>query len=372
MPGSDENTDEGLQVDGSLPHALSGRYLCIEPSATAGPRVHSVVIHASTASSYRHRLIGTRAASGAPTTNLIEFAGRTVALADGALAQELTTSLQSSPLDAAGHHLGVGAYPKMDQRTGELHVISTPGETTALHHVLSAGGMTRRTHPIPDAATPILDLAITTQRLVLFADGLTGLTDRNRNEPITWLPGGVKRPGRIIGAHDEDGGVIVHLVGEGLEEWTITASASSVRRRVLDATRQQPARVNEQFTTSPHRYLYGTAERRLDLGGGTLFKHDVVAGTREDRSFGDGRTGEFLFAVDPARHVEEDGGWLLGLVHDNAAARTSLRVLDAADVAGPTVASIHLPRPVPHSLRGLWIPSRTNPLSTQRGDRCSP
>ena len=90
----------------------------------------------------------------------------------------------------------------------------------------------------------------------------------------------------------------------------------------------------------------------------TLFKHDLIAGSRADRAFGDGRqAGEFLFAVDPARHVDEDGGWLLGVVDDNATERSSLVVLDAADVTGPIVASIHLPRRISHPLRGLWIPS---------------
>src|SRR5690348_12496658 len=110
MPAADENVDEALQVDGSLPEALSGRYLCVEPHLSGGPRVHSVVIHAGTAASYRRRLISTRAASGAATTNLIEFAGRIVALADGAIAQELSPTLEARPVDAAGHHLGVGAY----------------------------------------------------------------------------------------------------------------------------------------------------------------------------------------------------------------------------------------------------------------------
>ena len=129
MPDGDEIADEVLRVDGSLPNALSGRYLCLEPNPSGGPRVHSVVIHAGTAASYRRRLILTRAASGAATTNLIEFAGRIVALADGAIAQELSPTLEASPVDAAGRHLGVGAYPKTDPRTGELHLISSPGET---------------------------------------------------------------------------------------------------------------------------------------------------------------------------------------------------------------------------------------------------
>ena len=90
----------------------------------------------------------------------------------------------------------------------------------------------------------------------------------------------------------------------------------------------------------------------------TLFKHDLAAGTREDRTFGESRhAGEFLYVVDPERHASEDGGWLLGLVHDNATERLQLVVLDAADVTGPIVASVHLPRRITHPARGLWSPS---------------
>src|SRR4051794_10960853 len=131
MPHEDETVDEILQVEGSLPEGLSGRYLCLETNPSRAPRVHSVVIHAGTAASYCRRLIFTRAASGAATTNLIEFAGRIVALADGAIAQELSPTLEARPVDVAGRHLGVGAYPKRDPFTGELHLISSPGETTA-------------------------------------------------------------------------------------------------------------------------------------------------------------------------------------------------------------------------------------------------
>lgn len=360
MPGNDERTDELLQVDGSLPQALSGRYLCIEPNPSGGPRVHSVALRAGTAASYRHRWLGTRAPCGAATTNLIVFAGRILTLANGAIAQELATSLETSPVDLAGHHLGVGAFPKMDPCTGELNLISSPGETTALNHVISAGGMTRRTHPIDDAPAPVLDLAITTRRVVLLADGFTGVTDRNSERPIAWLPSKPTRAGRIVDAYDDDGGgVVMHLVGEGLERWTMTASANAACRRVLDVAPQHLARFNEQSTGSPRRYLYCVGgDRAVTSGGTTVFKHDLVAGTREDRMFGDGRqAGDFAFIVDPERDVDEDGGWLLGLVHDQAAERTSLLVLDAADVAGPLVARIHLPRRIPHSRSGLWVPS---------------
>lgn len=362
MADGDQIAHDVMRVEGALPNGMSGRYLCLEPMPAGGPRVHSVVFHAGTAAFYRRRLILTRAASGAVTTNLIEFAGRIVALADGAIAHELSPTLEARPVDAAGGHLSVGAYPKTDPRTGELHLISSPGERTAKHHVLSSGGMTRRTYPIGGAPAPVLDLAITRAHLVLVADGFVGITDLHRNGPLAWLTSWPMRPGRVVGAYyDDDDVVVVHVVGEGLEQWTAASSAAAVDRRILDAARQQPSRLNERATDSGHRYLYGVGgghQKAATSADTTLFKHDLAAGTREDRGFGASRqVGEFLYVVDPERDADEDGGWLLGLVHDNATAASRFVVLDAADVTGPIVASVHLPHAVSHSLGGLWSPS---------------
>lgn len=356
--------DGNIRVEGSLPKALSGRYLCIEPNLAGGPRVHSLSIHDGTAGSYRRRLVLTRAPNGAATTNLIEFGGRVIALADGAIAQDLSPSLATTPVDVAGRHLGVGADPKTDPSTGELHLISTPGEATAQHHVLSSGGMTRRTHPIEGAPMPVLDLAITRDHLVLLADGFLGLTDRGHQRPILWLPSAPMGPGRVVAAKDHDGHVVMHVVDVGLEEWTASPTTATVHRRILDATRQQPSCVNEQASGFAHRYLYGVGS---DSGtppacDSTLFKHDLATGARQDRTFGkDHQAGAFLFVVDPARRAREDGGWLLGLVHDYGTERSRLVVLDAADLAGPILASADLTRPVTHAQRGLWSPSHPLP-----------
>jgi carotenoid cleavage dioxygenase-like enzyme len=221
--------------------------------------------------------------------------------------------------------------------------------------------MTRRTRAIAGAHAPILDLAITRDHLLLFADGCTGITDHNRDSKITWLSGGMTRHGQVVDAYDDDDSVVVSVADEGLEQWTVTPTANVVRRRRVDGTPQPFVRINEEFAGSPHQYLYGVGgDDATAFGGTTLYKHDAVAGTREDRDFGEGRqAGEFLFVVDPDRNFDEDGGWLLGLVHDETTTTTSLVVLDAADVTGPVVASVRLPRRLPSGLRGLWLPSPT-------------
>mmetsp|Transcript_23940 Transcript_23940/g.60241 ORF Transcript_23940/g.60241 Transcript_23940/m.60241 type:complete len:268 (+) Transcript_23940:35-838(+) len=63
----------------------------------------------------------------------------------------------------------------------------------------------------------------------------------------------------------------------------------------------------------------------------------------------------------------EDDGWLMVTVYDAKQHRSSVAVLDAANIADGPVASIHLPHHLPHGLGGLFIqgrylgPARTAP-----------
>jgi carotenoid cleavage dioxygenase-like enzyme len=95
----------------------------------------------------------------------------------------------------------------------------------------------------------------------------------------------------------------------------------------------------------------------MPFDGTVVFKHDLITGTRAHHDFGTGRhPGELLFVADPQRRTREDGGWLIGLVHDQTTSRTSLVVLDAADLTS-RLAAVPLPRRVPYGLHGLWVPN---------------
>ena len=55
---------------------------------------------------------------------------------------------------------------------------------------------------------------------------------------------------------------------------------------------------------------------------------------------------------------DEDDGWLLAFVHDEARTRASYRVADAAPLRGSPVARVLLPQRVPYGLHGLWLRAR--------------
>ena len=149
-PVPDETTIAGLTVEGTLPTALTGRYVRIGPNPVARRRrrrsgldgmVHGVALRAGRAVGYRNRWVttdavartlGTDTVPGPPAyavdivaTNVITFGGRTLALGPGALAYELDEHLVTvRRVDLAGHGRGIGAQPQVDPLTGALHLVS--------------------------------------------------------------------------------------------------------------------------------------------------------------------------------------------------------------------------------------------------------
>jgi carotenoid cleavage dioxygenase len=65
--------------------------------------------------------------------------------------------------------------------------------------------------------------------------------------------------------------------------------------------------------------------------------------------------GEFVFVPRSADAAEGDG-WVMGYVIDAANETTDLVILDAANVAGPPVASVHIPHRIPPGFHGNWLP----------------
>lgn len=151
-PVPDEATALDLEVTGSLPPQLDGRYLRIGPNPlhadpatyhwfTGAGMVHGVRLRDGRAEWYRNRFVRvgdvardlgdddpggpvTEGADFAPNTNVIGVGGRTLALVEaGAKPVELTDELDTvARFDFCGTlpH-GYSAHPKVDPDTGELH-----------------------------------------------------------------------------------------------------------------------------------------------------------------------------------------------------------------------------------------------------------
>lgn len=373
-PVPDETTLAGLVTEGTVPAALSGQYLRIGPNpiATAPPcgrpsldgMVHAVLLRGGRAVTYRNRWVttdfvartlGCDTVIGPPATaidsvaaNVITFAGRILALGPGAMAYELDETLVTvGRVDLVGGGRGIGAHPQIDPLTGALHLVSYADEQA--HHIVSAGSQTRITRPIPDAPGHVSDVLVTRRRFVLVGEGVVGITDREGSARYRWTAAELTEP---VNAHDDDSATVL-TAGPSLACWAFD-TAGRPRCDVLDDTPQRFGRVNPGVVGDRPRFVWTVA-----AGGGTeIYRHDLRTGERSNRDFGARRhPGELRFVPDPSRRHREDGGWLVGLVHDELRNEADLIVLDAAAIERPAVATVRIPRRIPYGLHGTWVPA---------------
>jgi 8'-apo-carotenoid 13,14-cleaving dioxygenase len=372
----DETTITGLNVNGILPAGLSGRLFAIGPdtdrphdrSLNEGDGViHCAYLHAGRTISYRSRWVITddvaqrrsltlppgprNAGADIVAGNIIEFGGSILALGHGSLAYELTPDLETlRRVDLAGQFRGLAAYPKRDPLTGDLHLLADNDTGTQEHVVVSPRAFTRTSRTIAGAPNPIEGLAITADHVVFAADEFVGVVSRNGEATPTWIATAVRAP-YLVHAFDAGDEVIVYTTTPSLERWTLQASSAIVHREILDPAPQRFVRTRDQPAAGPPRFLWATDDR-------ATVKHDLLAATRERHTFPAHRTpGDLVFVGDVFRPNAGDGGWLVGFVHHTTGDETDLVVLDAADIAAPTIATVTIPRGVPHVHRSTWIPS---------------
>ena len=141
----------------------------------------------------------------------------------------------------------------------------------------------------------------------------------------------------------------MYATGPSLVRWTLDRRASTVESEVLDATPHTFATSNRRQSSWPQRFLW-------TVGSGVAHKHDLFTGEHRSHEFGDGRTSaDLVYVVDPDHSSTEDGGWLVGFVHDRGGDQAEFVVLDAERIEGPAAATVHIPRRVPCGGRGTWI-----------------
>ena len=379
-PISDETSITDLPVSGTLPAGLAGRYLRIGPNPihpsaarTATPigdgMVHAVTLTTGGAASYRNRWVMTDAAAqrlgDAPVERPPTRRSRR--------RRQQHRHVRVVHLRPRRQGTGVRAHRRPDHRaarrprranavaststqsstpvTGELHLLASASDGAQTYVTVSPGGLTRTIRCIENAPSALHDLRLTRDHVVFLADGFLGITDRtNAGGRTRWVA--IDARARHLTATDErDGRVVVHTTGRSLERWTLHPGASTVEHHVVDATPQDFPTTNDRPAATTHRYVWTISTR-------CAHRHDLVAGTRQTHEFGPHRQpGELRFVADPRRAGREDGGWLIGFVHDSTHDGTDLVVLDAQDLTGPAVATVHIPRRIPNGAHGTWIPA---------------
>jgi 8'-apo-carotenoid 13,14-cleaving dioxygenase len=357
-PVSDETSVTGLAVTGTLPAGMSGSYLCIGSNAISPPQageparaaamVHAITLHVGGTVSYRNRWMTT----DVEASNIITFGSTILVLGDGALAYELSADLATQRrVDLAGAGRGLRPRVDLDRDSGALHLLGVGPGNAQTYVTVSAGAMTRATRTLDDAPR-VDDVTVTRDHVVFLADGLIGVAPRpgGHQTPVVWsaIEDGVRR---LAAAHDDAVGVVVHTTGPALERWTLRPRATTVEHQIIDDTPLTFPKRNRATPTCPRRYLWTCSARGVH-------RHDLATGGRASHPFGaHHQPAEFLFVADPSRTGSEDGGWLVGVIHDRAHAAADLVVLDARSIDGPPTATVHIPRRIPNGRHATWIPT---------------
>lgn len=338
-------------------------------------------------------------------TNVIGVGGRTFAIVEaGGRPVELDTELATIAHSDLGGTLphGYAAHPKVDPATGELHAIAYHWALPYVEYVVvGADGLVAQVEQVDVTDGPMIhDCSITERWMVVYDLPVTFNLEAamgGGSFPYHWAEGRPARVGLIplggrgsdvrwfevepcytfhpLNAFDDGTRVVLDIVRYPrmfdtfrtgpddapplLWRWTLdTATGVVTEEQRSDVTFEFP-RVDERRVGRPYRFGYGSVVDHSESGnqfGGGLVRLDLATGASDVIDLGPGRTsGEWVMVP---RHdaAGEDDGWLMSLVHDAATDRSELVVLDAADPAGPAVASVALPTRVPLGFHGNWVP----------------
>jgi carotenoid cleavage dioxygenase-like enzyme len=297
------------------------------------------------------------------------------------------------------------AHPKIDPATGNLHFFGygfTPPFLT--YHVAAPDGQLLMSTEVPvQASTMIHDFAITDTDAVFWelpvlfdlASATKWIADPDSGVfPYEWRPEYGARigvmplagPGNAIKWYGIDPCYVFHGVNayrEGndvvldvcrltsmfepgqqlggdlsLRRWTVDTAANRVRDDVIESEHpgELPSR-DPRKVGRKHRYGYFVQTRdnpdTVDFGG--LIKRDYRTGRVETWDPGPAQhAGEWLFVPEGGSR-DEDAGYLLTFLHDDATNRTQLVIVDATDVRGGPVARIAMPQRVPYGFHATWV-----------------
>jgi carotenoid cleavage dioxygenase len=228
-PLPQEYTLTELEVEGTIPEHLDGRYLRNGPNPIGeidpelyhwfigDGMVHGMRIRDGKAQWYRNRfvrgpqatrLLGERPPRGhfggspiGANTNVIGHAGKTLALVEAGLANyELTDELDTVGVCDFDGTLtgGYTAHPKRDPDTGELHAVSYSLDrgNTVQYSVIGLDGRARRTVDVQVAGSPMMHDFSLTEHHVVFYD-LPVTFDPHEAVEMT-VPRGLRLPARLM------------------------------------------------------------------------------------------------------------------------------------------------------------------------------
>lgn len=359
------------------------------------------------------RFLGRNERKNSANTNIVFHGGKLLALNEGGRPHRLDAeTLATLGEDEMGGSLGAqdtfSAHPKLDRATGEMinFGIAYGKHAEARFYRTTKDGVTTRAATV---ALPMLamvhDFALTPTKIVLIVAPITlprvpvgimlgqrsfceslhyrpelgvsiAIVDRATGE-TRWCRTEAFMMFHTVHAWDDGRDVVVDVcaypdarvlrtfedVMAGTEpsparSWMdrlrMRPNGSVERTRSTEATLEFPRVVGRAFGREPSR-VYG-----VTWAEGAPFLNQPIAidlaRSRVERA--PMRDGEFAGECVPVSKpgaTSESEAWLLTLVLDARARKTELRVLEAADLTAPPVATVALPHVIPFGFHGNFV-----------------
>jgi carotenoid cleavage dioxygenase-like enzyme len=425
-PVTEERTVVDLAVEGTIPPELRGVYMRNGPNPKSGysphwfvgdGMLHGVRLENGRAQWYRNRYVRTRTftegvefvdangnvdhSAGVNNTNIVQHAGRVLALVESSFPMEVSRELDTVGLCDFGGRLTTSftAHPKTCPVTGEMHFFGYRFiQPWLTYHVVDAQGALVKSEVIEvPGPTMIHDFAIT-DRHVVFMDlpmvfdfdlalqnrfpyrwsddygARLGVMPRGGgNADVRWFPIQPCYVFHPMNAYEDGTGIVIDVArypelwrggSEGigtatLWRWTIDLAAGRVDERQLDDRPVEFPRLDERRSGLRNRYGYAAANVFEGEDDRTqscaLVKYDLQTGSATAHEFGLGRTPSEGVFIPASARAGEDEGWVVQYVYDAARDATDFVILDASDVRRPPVGVVHLPCRVPFGFHGNWI-----------------
>jgi carotenoid cleavage dioxygenase-like enzyme len=428
-PVTQENEAFGLTVVGEIPRELDGLFVRNGINSKHGDRghffagdgmLHGVRLQDGQAHWYRNRYVQTPAlnrdqservnpvlnpADNYSNISVFHHSGKLLSLGETGLPFEISAEDLSTigAYDFGGKlKTFMTAHPKLDPRTGELHMFGYGvAEPYLTYHLVDAAGALLRSEPIVLPHSVMIHDFLITESSVVFWDLPVGFDPAAavRGEPIPfrWRSeygariGIMPRAGGnadVIwveiepcfvfhgwNAYDDDAGRVVLEVSEYPHLWlestaridadprlvryTVDTRTKSAKREPLDDRPADLPRIDPRRIGVKHRYGYAMWANTLDFSQPVreigYIKYDRERDTATLRQFDFGFVPGEPFFIPKSENAAEDDGYLLSYVYELGAKGSSLDIFDAREIEAPALASIRLPWRVPVGLHSAWI-----------------
>ncbi|MEM1244401.1 MAG: carotenoid oxygenase family protein [Pseudomonadota bacterium] len=325
---------------------------------------------------------------------VVQHAGKLLAtLEASAESYEITKNLETVGVWQSNKkpQIKINAHARIDPETGELIAVNYDLSNQMNIVIINKYGNIKNQYNIEKSFSSIIhDFVITKNYIVVFdcpaIFNLEALYDEKFAKMIAWRPELSsqlmlisRRTGMVVkqytvpafwvyhfanGYEHKDEIIIDYMRAKRfclddqnyyahLDRYVLNLSKSSAERQKLAEYNSDFPRINENYTTKPHQYIYSLAFDGLISH--KLLKYDVVNQQISIRDFGsDAEIDEpqFIAKSNPAA---EDDGYLLMFVYYRKSNTSTLVILDAQDISARVIAEIYLPQRVPHGLHGNWI-----------------